>query len=192
MQSSNSIDSIPQLQANPSMASPTNISQSPSIEISQISSPPLPPLPQVSGGQISLSQSQQLQGSPTVGLDYQKQQQQQFQQQQIQQQQNMINPSNYQIQQSLQRSPSMSRLNLQQQQQLNVMRQGIYGQMNFGGSSLQQQQQNQQQQQQQQIGTGNLSRSALMGQSSHLPVLSSQAAVAAAQLNMQSQLLASV
>ncbi|KAF7814062.1 transcription initiation factor TFIID subunit 12b [Senna tora] len=42
--------------------------------------------------------------------------------------------SNYQIHQSLQRSPSMSRLNqIQQQQQFGVMRQqaGLYGQMNF-------------------------------------------------------------
>ena len=60
--------------------------------------------------------------------------------------------------------------------------------MNFGASSTNQQQQ--QPNQQQQIGTGNLSRSALIGQGSHLPMLSG--AAAAAQYNLQSQLLASV
>lgn len=65
---------------------------------------------------------------------------------------------------------------------------GIYGQMNFGGSHLQQQQQ-----QQQQIGSGGLPRSALIGQGGqvggHLPMLPGQAA---AQFNLQSQLLAPV
>ncbi|KAL3343898.1 hypothetical protein AABB24_027425 [Solanum stoloniferum] len=110
----------------------------------------------------------------------------------------------------------------QQQQQFGLMRQqsgGLYGQMNFGvgGTSLQQQQQQQLQQQQQQLqqqfqqqqqqqqqqnqqqqqiggqmGSGNLARAALMGQTGHLPMLSGQAAVAAAavaQFNLQSQFL---
>ena len=67
-----------------------------------------------------------------------------------------------------------------------VMRQqtvGMYGQMNFG-----QQQQQQQQNQQQQMGVANLARSALIGQTGHLPMLSGQAA----QFNLQSQLLSSV
>ncbi|KAI5647635.1 hypothetical protein M9H77_33640 [Catharanthus roseus] len=126
--------------------------------------------------------------------------------------------ANFQMQQSLQRTPSMSRLSQmqqQQQQQFGMMRQqaGVYGQMNFGvgsvGSSLQQpqpqQQQLQQQQQQQQqqanqqqqqigqiaqMGSANLTRSALMGQTGHLPMLSGQAA-AAAQFNLQSQFLPS-
>lgn len=114
-------------------------------------------------------------------------------QQQQQQQNNLMAASNFQIQ----RSPSMSRLNqIQQQQQYNLaagIRQqaavGISGQMSFGGNS-QLQQQNNQQQQMGQIGNANLTRSALMGQTGHLPMLPAQAA--AAQLNLQSQLLASV
>ncbi|QCE02401.1 transcription initiation factor TFIID subunit 12 [Vigna unguiculata] len=89
---------------------------------------------------------------------------------------NGINPiSNFQLQQTLQRSPSISRLNQiqpqqqpQQQQQFGVMRQqaGLYGgQMSFaaagGGAG-----------QQQQLGGSNLSRSALIGQSGHFPMLS--------------------
>ncbi|KAK9923728.1 hypothetical protein M0R45_032129 [Rubus argutus] len=184
--------------SNPPIPSPQTLSQSP-----QISSPPLPPLPN-----ISLPQNQQL-ISPTVGLDYaQKPNQQQsqtlVQQQQQQQQQtqnvNVNAMSNFQLQQSMQRSPSISRLNQIQQQQQNqsqqqqhfgMMRQqgSLYGQVNFGGSSAIQQQQNQQQnQQQQQIGGANLSRSALLSQSGHLPMLSGPAA---AQFNLQPQLLAS-
>lgn len=71
-----------------------------------------------------------------------------------------------------------------------MMRQqpGLYSQMNFGGSATNQQQQQQQQpNQQQQMGTGNLSRSALIGQGNHLPMLPG-----AAQYNLQSQFLASV
>lgn len=92
----------------------------------------------------------------------------------------------------------MSRLNQiqqQQQQQFGAMRQqaGLYGQMNFGGSTPtqlqnQQQPQPQQQQQQQQLGGSNLSRS-LIGQSGHLPMLPGAAAAAAA---AQFNLLASV
>ncbi|KAG6575448.1 Transcription initiation factor TFIID subunit 12b, partial [Cucurbita argyrosperma subsp. sororia] len=192
---------------NPPIPSPSALVQSPSIDhlhpLSQISSPPL--------SHISLPQNQQQQQqlSPAVGLDYQQkplqaqqqqqqQQQQQHSQQLVQQPQNASAMTNFQIQQALQRSPSMSRLNQmqpqqqqqqQQQQQFGMMRQqsALYSQMNFGASSTNQQQQ--QPNQQQQIGTGNLSRSALIGQGSHLPMLSG--AAAAAQYNLQSQLLAS-
>ncbi|KAM7483893.1 hypothetical protein LguiB_008476 [Lonicera macranthoides] len=88
--------------------------------------------------------------------------------------------SNFQMQQSLQRSPSMLRLNqhqLQQQYGLAAnsaaMRQqgsGMYGQMSFG-----------------QINSSNLTRSALMGQASNLPMLPAQS-----QPNLQSQFLALV
>ncbi|ONI15399.1 hypothetical protein PRUPE_3G042400 [Prunus persica] len=186
--------------ANPPIPSPSALAQSP-----QISSPPLPPL-----SNISLPQNQHI--TPTVGLDYTQKLNQQQQQQQsqslVQQSQNVnVNSmSNYQLQQTLQRSTSMSRVNQlqqqtqnqQQQQHFGMMRQqgGSYPQVNFGGSgAIQQQnqlqQQNQPQQSQQQIGGGNLSRSALMAQSGHLPMLSSAAAVAAAQFNLQPQMLAS-
>ena len=119
-----------------------------------------------------------------------------------QQQQNVTAMSGYQIQQTLQRSPSMSRLSQINQQQPNqyggVLRQqqlqqqqqqqqGLYGQMNFGGSASIQPNS----QQNQQLGGANSSRSALLGQTGHLPMLTGTAA-AAAQLNLPSQLLASV
>ncbi|KAG6792245.1 hypothetical protein POTOM_001389 [Populus tomentosa] len=111
-----------------------------------------------------------------------------------QQQQNVTAMSGYQIQQTLQRSPSMSRLSQINQQQPNqyggVLRQqqqqGLYGQMNFGGSASIQPNS----QQNQQLGGANSSRSALLGQTGHLPMLTGTAA-AAAQLNLPSQLLAS-
>ncbi|KAF3452051.1 hypothetical protein FNV43_RR08147 [Rhamnella rubrinervis] len=190
---------IPKNPSNPSMSStnppipspPTLSSQSP-----QISSPPLPPLSNVSLPQSQQLQQQQQQQASSVGLDYSpKTHQQQHQQSQtlVQQTQNVNPTAGYQqLQQSLQRSPSMSRMNqIQQQQQFGVMRQqaGLYGQVNFGGSTANQQQQ--QQTQQQQMGAGNLARSALMGQSTHLPMLSGAVAAAAAQFNFQSQMLAS-
>ncbi|KAK7849908.1 transcription initiation factor tfiid subunit 12b [Quercus suber] len=182
----------------PPIPSPSPLSHSPSLD--HISSPPQIP-----------QQQQQQQQQQAVGLDYQ-QKQQLLQQQQQQQQsqtlsQNVPGLSSYQLQ-SLQRSPSMSRLNQLtqlQQQQFGVLRQqqqqqqGLYGNVNFGGSAGIQQQsqqgqqtQQQQQQTQQQLGTnaGNLSRSALIGQSGHLPLLSG-AAAAAAQYNLNPQLLAS-
>uniref|UniRef100_A0A3Q7FW01 Transcription initiation factor TFIID subunit 12 domain-containing protein n=1 Tax=Solanum lycopersicum TaxID=4081 RepID=A0A3Q7FW01_SOLLC len=100
---------------------------------------------------------------------------------------NLMSASNFQMQQNLQRSPSMaarmSQLQMQQQQQqFGLMRQqsgGLYGQMNFGVGGGQ-------------MGSGNLARAALMGQTGHLPMLSGQAAAAAAavaQFNLQSQFL---
>ncbi|KAG6593547.1 Transcription initiation factor TFIID subunit 12b, partial [Cucurbita argyrosperma subsp. sororia] len=200
--SSNSTNSS----ANPPIPAASALAQSPSIDqlhpLSQISSPPLSHI-----SQNPQNQQQQQQLSPAVGLEYQQkplqlQQQQQQQQQQLQQHsqqmvqqpQNANAMTNFQIQQALQRSPSMSRLNQQQQQQqqqFGMMRQqsGLYSPMSFGGSSTNQQQQLQQPNQQHQMGTGNLSRSALMGQGNHLPMLSG--ATTAAQYNLQSQLLAS-
>lgn len=163
MQPANPIDPISQNQV--SSANPPIPSPSPSIDLPQISSPPLPPLHQ------SQSQPQQI-----------------------------ISGLNYPMQQTLQRSPSMSRINqkqsqTQQQQKPMMMRQqtGIYGQMNFGGSAIQQAQN------QQQMGAGaagggaggNLQRSAMIGQTGHFPpMLSGQAATAAAVA--QFNLLASV
>ncbi|KAF9689966.1 hypothetical protein SADUNF_Sadunf01G0147000 [Salix dunnii] len=100
------------------------------------------------------------------------------------QQQNVTAMSGYQIQQTLHRSPSMSRLSQINQQQPNqyggVLRQqqqqqGLYGQMNFGGSASIQPNS----QQNQQLGGANLSRSALLGQTGQLMLTG---AAAAAQL----------
>ncbi|KAK7255697.1 hypothetical protein RIF29_29116 [Crotalaria pallida] len=175
---------------NPQPNTQSSISQqSPSIHMS---SPQIPQSPQQ-------QQQQQLSPAAASSLDYQQQKSMQQQQQQQSQTLNQLqqNPmSSFQIQQTLQRSPSMSRLNqlqAQQQQQFGgVMRQqaGLYGsQMSFGGSASvqlqnqqqqQQQQQQTQQQQQQQLGGSNLSRSALIGQSGHFPMLSG----AGAQFNL--------
>ncbi|KAI4329095.1 hypothetical protein L6164_021396 [Bauhinia variegata] len=178
--------------SNPPIPSPSNLSQSPSIDhLPQMSSPPLPPLPQISIPQSQQPQQQQQQQqqqlqqqlNPASGLAIQQLQQLQQQQQSqplVQQSQNVNPMSNYQLQQSLQRSPSISRLNQiqqqQQQQQFGVMRQqtGLYGQMNFGGSA------STQLQNQQQLGGSDLSRSALLGQSGQLPMLSG----ASAQFNL--------
>ncbi|XP_041000738.1 transcription initiation factor TFIID subunit 12b-like isoform X2 [Juglans microcarpa x Juglans regia] len=196
--------SIPQNLSNPQpipSPSPLSHSHSHSPSLDHISSPPQIPLPQLQPQPQQHHHQQQQQLTPSVGLDFQQQKQlQQSQQQQSQQQQsltqNVTAMSSYQIQQSMQRSSSMSRLNQIQQQQFGAMRQqqlqqqGLYGNVNFGGSGgIQQQTQQQQQQNQQQLGTsGNLSRSALIGQSGHLPMLSG---AASAQFNLQSQLLAS-
>ncbi|XP_076901119.1 transcription initiation factor TFIID subunit 12b-like isoform X2 [Bidens hawaiensis] len=126
----------------------------------------------------------------------------------LSQQQQLLQHQQFQIhQQGLQRSPSMSRLNHIQQQQYNnnnninninnntnnniPMSTGsnparIYGQMNFTNGQ-QQQQQNQQQQQIGQIGNASLARSNLLGQTGHLTMNPNQAA----QINLQSHLLAS-
>ncbi|CAN1218384.1 Transcription initiation factor TFIID subunit 12 [Linum perenne] len=149
--------------------------------------------PQISSPPLQSDQQQQIQSQQSS----QQHQQQLLQQQQ---QQNMAAAmSGYQIQQpSLQRSPSMSRLSQMNQQQQNqfggVLRQqqqqqGIYGQMNFGAGGSASLQQNLQQNSQNQT---NLSRSALLGQSGHLPMLTgAAAAAAAAHLNLQSQFLTS-
>ncbi|KAJ8624194.1 hypothetical protein MRB53_032724 [Persea americana] len=166
--------------SNPSLPSPS-IAPSPSMEIPQISSPPI------------LQQQQQQQINQTLQQQQQQQQlNQTLQQQQQQQQQQNLMSSNFQIQQSMQRSTSMPRMTQIQQQHYAALRQqqqqqqaGIYGQMNFGsaaaGAHLQQQQ----------LG-GGLSRSGLMGQAGqpggHLPMLAGQGT--AAQFNLQSQLLA--
>ncbi|KAK1358501.1 Transcription initiation factor TFIID subunit A [Heracleum sosnowskyi] len=131
--------------------------------------------------------------SPSNSIDLPQQQQFNLQQQNN----NLMGPtSNYQMQ----RSPSMSRLQQQQQYSLAAAARqqaavaGIYGQMSFSGGNASQQQQNSisisnSNQQQQMVGNANLTRSGLMGaQTGNLPMLPAQAA---AQLNLQSQLLAS-
>ncbi|KAL5824236.1 hypothetical protein ACOSQ3_020299 [Xanthoceras sorbifolium] len=191
-------------QSNPIAQTPPTITAT----AAAAATPPQPNLTSSNTTSLILQQQQQQQQnpspspSPSVSLDPQQQQVQvqQIVQQQQQQQQNVnvaAAMSGYQIPQNLQRSPSMSRLNqLQQQQQQQqssqysmLRQQALYGQVNFG-----QQSQQQQSQQNQQLGSANLSRSALTGQSGHLPMLSGSAAAAAAaaaQYNLQSQLQAS-
>ncbi|XP_061364014.1 transcription initiation factor TFIID subunit 12b isoform X2 [Gastrolobium bilobum] len=170
----------PQSQSQSQIQNPQNPSSSnPTIQ-SPMASPSLPPLPQIPQSQQQQDQQQQ-----------QQQQQQQLSpsmQQQSQQSQSMnMNPiASFQLQQTLQRSPSMSRLNQiqsQQQQQLGLMRQqaGLYGgQMNFGAAAASAQLQNQQQPSQ--LGGSNLARTAMIGQSGHFPMLSG----AGAQFNLLS------
>ncbi|KAL8043432.1 hypothetical protein ABFS82_09G122400 [Erythranthe guttata] len=121
------------------------------------------------------------------------------------------NPSMSRLNQIQQNSNINNQLGItrQQNQQQQQQNSGIYGQMNFGGlNALQQQMQQQQssnvnlsnsnnsqqqlgqqnQQQMVQMTSGNLPRSALMGQTGHLPMLSGQAA---AQFNLQNQFLTS-
>nr|GMD01547.1 transcription initiation factor TFIID subunit 12B-like isoform X1 [Ipomoea batatas] len=193
------------------MPSPSNsISHSPSVDLPQI---PMTP---------SQQQPQMLQQQQQQILQQQQQQQQQSSNSNnnnncSSNNNNMIAAamaSNFQMQQSLQRSTSMARLSQvqqqqQQQQQFGMTRQqmaaGLYGQMNFGGGGgggggipqqqqPQQQQQNPQQQQMgQMVGSGNLSRSSLIGQTGQLSMLPGQnvmaAAAATAQFNLQSQFL---
>ncbi|CAJ1950805.1 unnamed protein product [Sphenostylis stenocarpa] len=165
----------------PSPMDPQNPAQSsnptiPSPSHNNMASPSLPPLPQ---DQQQQQQQQNLHQQLSPPQQQQQQQQQPLVSSQAMNSINGMNPiSNFQLQQTLQRSPSISRLNQiqpqqqaqQQQQQFGVMRHqaGLYGgQMSFaaagGGAS---------QQQQQQLGGSNLSRSALIGQTGHFPMLS--------------------
>ncbi|KAL6560001.1 hypothetical protein OROGR_005118 [Orobanche gracilis] len=79
--------------------------------------------------------------------------------------------------------------NGQQTGQPNQLQQQIGQQGQFSQQTGQQNQLSQQQMAQ--IGSGNLTHSALMGQTGHLPMLSGQSAAAAAQFNLQSQFLTS-
>ncbi|XP_047155395.1 transcription initiation factor TFIID subunit 12b [Vigna umbellata] len=147
----------------PQNPAPSSNPTIPSPSHNNMPSPSLPPLPQDQQQQQQQQQNLHQQLSPP-------QQQQPLVSSQAMNTINGINPiSNFQLQQTLQRSPSISRLNqIQPQQQFGVMRQqaGLYGgQMSFaaagGGAG-----------QQQQLGGSNLSRSALIGQSGHFPMLS--------------------
>ncbi|KAK4427390.1 Transcription initiation factor TFIID subunitb [Sesamum alatum] len=152
--------------------------------------------------QPQIAQQNQLQ-QQQMGQQSQLQQQQMGQQSQLQQQQQQMGQQNQLQQQQLGQQSQLQQQQLGQQQlaQQNQLQQQQMGQPN----QLQQQmgQQNQLQQQQQigqnqlqqpqmgQMGSGNLPRSALMGQTGHLPMLSGQAAAAAAQFNLQNQFLTS-
>lgn len=168
------------------------LTMDPQIQNPSSSNPTIP-----SPSQIPQQQQQQ---SPSIHMNSSSPSLSQDQQQQHSQLHtiNNLNPnpnsnpnvSTFQLQQNLQRSPSMSRLNQiqpQQQQQQQIARQqaGLYGgQMNFGGSAAVSAQQ---QQLSGGVGVGiggsasNLSRSALMGQSGHFPMLSG---AGAAQFNL--------
>ncbi|GER53572.1 transcription initiation factor TFIID subunit [Striga asiatica] len=104
-------------------------------------------------------------------------------------QQNQLQPQIEQQNQLHQQIGQQGQLSQQLGQQAQLSQQiGLQGQL-----SQQTGQQNQLSQQQMgQMGSGNLSHSALMGQTGHLPMLSGQgAAAAAAQFNMQNQFLTS-
>ncbi|XP_057786705.1 transcription initiation factor TFIID subunit 12b isoform X2 [Salvia miltiorrhiza] len=148
------------------------------------------------GQQSQLQQQigQQSQLQQQMGQN-QLQQQQLGQQNQLQQQMGQQNQLQQQIgqQNQLQQQQIGQQSQLQQQIGQQSQLQQQIGQQNqlqqqLGQSSLQQQQIGQSQLQQSQMGQmagGNLSRSALMGQTGHLPMLSGQAA----QFNLQNQFL---
>ncbi|XP_074570224.1 transcription initiation factor TFIID subunit 12b-like [Curcuma longa] len=187
--------------SNPNLPSP-QIPPSPSMavgDLSQISSPQLSQSHALSpaaaldyASKQQSVQSQQQQPSPPpqqLQSQQQMQGQQQQQKQQAQQQQNMMSPSSYQMQQSLQRSGSMPRLS-QLQQQLGAsaaagtMRQhaGMYGgQVNFGGAQIQQQQLAAA------AAAGGMGRSGIITQAAQLPMLPTQTSQ---HFNLQSQMLA--
>ncbi|KAK6125026.1 hypothetical protein DH2020_041204 [Rehmannia glutinosa] len=175
------------------------------------SSPPKPLPLQQNPAIIEPSNSQQLQPlqSPSPSLEHQQQlvqsqqqlvQQQQQQPQMVQAQQQMMNFGGMN---TMQQSPQQQNSNVsinntnngqQNQLQQQMGQQGQLQQQIGQQNQLQQQigQQNQLQQQQMgQMASGNLSHSALMGQTGHLPMLSGQAAAAAAQFNLQNQFLTS-
>ncbi|XP_042024414.1 transcription initiation factor TFIID subunit 12b-like isoform X2 [Salvia splendens] len=131
-------------------------------------------------GQQSQLQQQMGQNQLQQQLGQQNQLQQQLgQQNQLQQQQQQIGQQN-QLQQIGQQSQLQQQVGQQSQ-----LQQQLGGQ---GSMQQQQQQMGQGQLQQSQMGQmagGNLSRSALMGQTGHLPMLSGQAA----QFNLQNQFL---
>ncbi|XP_042021572.1 transcription initiation factor TFIID subunit 12b-like [Salvia splendens] len=129
-------------------------------------------------GQQSQLQQQMGQNQLQQQLGQQNQLQQQLgQQNQLQQQQQQIGQQN-QLQQIGQQSQLQQQVGQQSQLQQQLGGQGSMQQQQMGQGQLQQSQMGQ-------MAGGNLSRSALMGQTGHLPMLSGQAA----QFNLQNQFL---